>query len=71
MSYEQLKNDVEEKVMEIETFIAGIDDSRIRRIITMKYIDGLSWTETAEKLGRYATADSARKEFERYFQRMS
>lgn len=71
MSYEQLKNNVEEKVMEIETFIAGIDDSRIRRIITMKYIDGLSWTETAEKLGRYATADSARKEFERYFQRMS
>lgn len=71
MKYEKLKSDIEDRVAEIEDFITSINDSRMRRIVTMKYIDGLSWYETADKLGRNATADSARKEFERYFQRMS
>lgn len=71
LSYELLRVEVEDKVTEIEEFIATIPDSRIRRIVSMKYIEGLSWHETAERLGRYATADSARKEFERFFRRMS
>ncbi len=40
---------------------------RIQRIIKMKYFDGKTWEEVAISMGRKATADSVRKEVERFF----
>lgn len=36
---------------------------RMQRIIKYKVFDGLSWEQTAAKMGRKATGDSVRKEF--------
>lgn len=69
MEYETLKKQLEEYVDEIETFLSGIDNSRIRRIINYKYIDGLSWYEVADKIGRTATSESVRKELERFLEK--
>lgn len=41
---------------------------RIQRIIKKKYFEGKSWEETAKQLGRKATADSVRKELERFLE---
>lgn len=41
---------------------------RIQTIILYKYIKGLSWEQTADKMGRNATGESVRKEAERFFQ---
>ena len=40
---------------------------RIQRIIQIKYFEGKTWEETAERIGGAATAESVRKELERFF----
>lgn len=40
---------------------------RIQRIIQIKYFEGKTWEETAERIGRTATTESVRKELERFF----
>lgn len=42
---------------------------RIQRIIRMKYMNGLTWNQIADKLGRGATEDSVRKELDRFFEK--
>lgn len=42
---------------------------RVQRIIRYRYIKGLSWDETAMKMGGNAAADSIRKEFYRYLKK--
>lgn len=69
MEYENLQRKIENCVDEIETFLCGIDNSRIRRIINYKYIDGLSWYDVADKIGRTATSESVRKELERFLEK--
>ena len=39
---------------------------RMQRIIRMKYFEGNSWEYIANQLGRKATADSVRKQFENF-----
>ncbi len=40
---------------------------RMQRIICYHFFDRYTWKETARKMGRKATADSVRKEFENFF----
>jgi hypothetical protein len=40
--------------------------ARMQRIIRWKLFEGLTWEETAAKLGRKATGDSVKKEFQRF-----
>ena len=39
--------------MEIEEYIASIDDSEIRLIARLKYLRGMSWQQIAFQIGRY------------------
>ncbi len=41
---------------------------RMQRIIRYRYLEELSWEQVAVKIGRKATADSVRKEFNRFFE---
>lgn len=50
----------------IEQYIAEIDDSYIRQIITLRFVDLLQWGEVAYKLGRSASEDSVKKTFYRF-----
>lgn len=56
---EKIKCQVEEYINELPI--------RMQRIIRMKYFEGKTWEEIAKILGRKATADSVRKELERFF----
>jgi len=53
----------------LQEFIAQIDDSQIRLIFTLRYMDGLSWHQVAWRLGGN-TADSARMVHNRYLARL-
>ena len=55
-----------EQVAEVEQYIRTIEDSRMRRIIQYRVIDGLSWYEVADRIGGKATSESCRKYFERF-----
>ena len=50
----------------LQRFIALIDDSLIRQILTGRYIDGKNWTQVALQVGGGNTADSVRKAADRF-----
>ena len=60
-----LKSEIEQSINEVQEFINEIEDSRDRRIVTMRVIDGLSWRQISIKLGGPNTEDSARMAFNR------
>lgn len=64
-----LEAEILETLNKVEEFIAGIDDSRIRRIINLRFIENLSWNQTACRIGGNATADSIRMEFKRFMEK--
>lgn len=51
--------------LEIEEFIEGIEDSRIRLIFELRYIQGKSWVYISNKLGS-SNESYARKSHDRY-----
>lgn len=63
-----LEMEILETVNKVEQFIAELDDSRIRRIINLRFIENLSWNQTAHRIGGNATADSIRMEFNRFME---
>ena len=53
-------------VEETYEYIDNIDDSLIRQIISLRYINGLTWEQVAAHIGGNNTADSVRKAAERF-----
>ena len=47
-------------------YIAGVQDSLIRQILTARYLDGKSWAGVAAAVGGMNTPDSVRKAHERW-----
>ena len=50
----------------LQRFIALIDDSLIRQILTVRYVDGKNWNQVALQVGGGNTADSVRKAADRF-----
>lgn len=57
----ELQNDVEE-------YIESITDSRMRRIIRMRFLDKLTWNQVADNIGGGNTEDSVRMAFNRFIE---
>lgn len=55
-----------EKREKIEEYINSIDDSMIRMILTLRYVNGLSWRQVAKRIGGGNTPDSVRKCHDRF-----
>jgi len=51
--------------LQIEQWMNGIPQ-RMQRIIRYKIFEQLTWEETAVRIGRKATGDSVKKEFQRF-----
>lgn len=62
---EERKQKAEEAKMQVEEWMNTIP-VRMQRIIRHRFFEGLSWEETAIKIGRKATGDGIRKEFDRF-----
>ena len=43
--------------------------ARVQRIIRFRYFKGMSWEETAKRMGRGSTGDGIRKELDRFFEK--
>ncbi len=63
----------EERLLEqttaVEQYISSIADSRMRRLIQYRVLDGLSWYEVADRIGGKATSDSCRMYFDRFLEK--
>lgn len=62
---EERKSHAEQIKREVDAYVNTLP-VRMQRIVRYKFFEGLTWNETAMKLGRKATADSVKKEFERF-----
>ena len=62
----ELEMELLETLNEVETFIASVKDSHMRRIISLRVVDGLSWNEVADHIGGGNTEDGTRKAFNRF-----
>ena len=62
---ERRKANAEKIKLNVEEWMLTIP-ARMQRIIRWKLFEGLTWEETAAKLGRKATGDSVRKEFDNF-----
>lgn len=64
-----LEMELMETLNQVEEFISSVNDSRMRRIITLRFNDNLPWLKVAERLGGNSTADSVRMEFNRFMEK--
>jgi hypothetical protein len=55
---------------EVEQFVDEIQDSRVRQIIELRYIKGMSWNAVSTKVYNYPNGDRARKTIKRFFEEM-
>lgn len=68
-----LKGVIESKIQQsyyeynrLITYINSIEDSYIRQILTLRYVNGLSWQQIAHHMGGGNTADGVRMACTRY-----
>lgn len=52
----------------VEEYINQIEDSRMRRMITYRFLDNLTWVQVAYRMGKHHTEESCRKAVERFLQ---
>lgn len=52
---------------DIKNFVEGIDDDFLRQIIKCRYIDCMSWRDTAQITGGYNSGNGLREMVQRYF----
>lgn len=62
---ERQREQAEELELEVLSWLLTIPP-RMQRIIRLHVFEGLSWEQTAAKLGRRATGDSVRQEYNRF-----
>lgn len=53
---------------QVDQWMAGIP-IRMQRIVRYKFFEGMTWEETAAKIGRKATGEGIRKDFQRFLKR--
>jgi hypothetical protein len=53
----------------LEKYIQNIQNSFIRQIFTLRFIDGYSWEQIADRIGGRNTSESMRKTVDRYLQK--
>lgn len=62
---EERKAQSEEIKLQVEQWMNGIP-IRMQRIIRYKFFEGMSWERVADRIGRKATGDSIRMEFNNF-----
>lgn len=50
----------------LNAYIDGVEDSLTRQILTLRYVNGLSWQQVADSVGGANTEDSVKKTCYRY-----
>lgn len=50
----------------LNAYIDGVEDSLTRQILTLRYVNGLSWQQVADSVGGANTEDSVKKICYRY-----
>lgn len=63
---EQRKESAEKIKLQVEEWMLTIP-ARMQRIVRYRFFEGNTWEQVADKLGRRASGESVRKEFDNFF----
>lgn len=63
-----LEDDLLEKTNEVERFIASVNDSRMRRIINLRFLENKTWIQIAHIIGGN-TESSVKMAFQRFMEK--
>lgn len=63
-----LEDDLLEKTNEVEEFIASVDDSRMRRIINLRFLENKTWIQIAHIIGGNSES-SVKMAFQRFIEK--
>ena len=66
MKLELIREKIGEQITLAEKVINSAENSRIRRLLTYRYIYDLTWVQIAHRMGGKHTADSCQKSAERF-----
>jgi hypothetical protein len=66
MQLSQKLSELMDKVTEINDYISTIDDSEIRMILTLRYINNLPWHQVAAHMGVQGDGSTERKKHDRF-----
>lgn len=68
-----LRTSIEERIQRsiveykrLNGFIAGVDDCLIRRIVTLRFVDGLRWGQIAQRIGGDNSESTVKVALHRY-----
>ena len=61
--------ELEARTAAVEAFIDAVDDSRMRQILRLRYMDGMSWNETAKNIGEFGQGDAVRISCSRFLRK--
>lgn len=50
----------------LNRYIESVEDSEMRMILSLRYVNGLNWNQVAASISLYATEDSVRKAHDRF-----
>lgn len=64
----ELEMELLEILKDVEEFISSIKDSHIRRIITLRVVDGYSWSEVAKRMGGNNNENNIKKSYQRFLE---
>lgn len=64
----ELEMELLETLNDVEVFISNIKDSHIRRIVSLRVVEGLSWNKVAAKIGGGNTEGSVKMAFQRFME---
>ncbi|MBP2655616.1 MAG: hypothetical protein H6Q73_3185 [Firmicutes bacterium] len=53
----------------LNRYIQSVDDSEMRMILSLRYINGLSWNQVAASISVYASGDGVRKTHDRFLKK--
>lgn len=65
----QREHEIAEIIVDVEKYISTLDDSRMRRLLTKRYIEGKRWYQVAKEMGQNYTEDSCRMDVKRFLQK--
>lgn len=67
MKMDLFRDELTKKLLEVEEYIEGIEDSRVRTIIRLRYIEGMTWQQVADYMGGENTENSVKQKMKRFF----
>ena len=68
---ESREKSLQEQVLKAERFIDAIPDSKMRTLLTLRFLEGKTWEETGQSKYQNMSEDAARKAVVRFFGKIS